>query len=111
MIKTGGANVSPVEVDEVLAKIPEIKRSQTVGIPHDTLGEVVVACIVLHAGGSLNERALQEILRDELASFKIPRAVLFIEEKDFIVTGSDKVKTSALRELAIQRLVGRTINA
>src|SRR5690625_7897545 len=46
IIKTGGANVSPREVDDVLATHPDVKITQTVGVAHATLGETVVACIV-----------------------------------------------------------------
>ena len=46
MIKTGGANVSPEEVDAVIARFPGVKRTQTVGVPDELLGEMVVACIV-----------------------------------------------------------------
>ena len=50
IIKTGGANVSPLEVDAVLATCPGVKIAATVGVPHDTLGELVVACIVPEPG-------------------------------------------------------------
>jgi acyl-CoA synthetase (AMP-forming)/AMP-acid ligase II len=106
MIKTGGANVSPVEVDEALAAISGIKRAQTVGIPHQTLGEVVVACVIPHAGEQLTEDGICTTLRQRLASFKVPRAILFFTEEEFPVTGSEKVKTSDLRELASKRLEG-----
>ena len=50
IIKTGGANVSPLEVDEALATHPGVKLAKTVGLPHEKLGEVVVACVVPHEG-------------------------------------------------------------
>ena len=104
IIKTGGANVSPLEVDAVLASYPGVKRAQTVGVPHDDLGEVVVACIVPHDDAKLDGRAIQDFLKHRLASFKVPREVLFFREDEFAVTGSEKVKTGALRELASARL-------
>jgi acyl-CoA synthetase (AMP-forming)/AMP-acid ligase II len=107
IIKTGGANVSPLEVDAVLATIPGVKRAQTVGVPHETLSEMVVACIVPHEGASLQAREIQDLLKAKLASFKVPRAVLFFREDEFAVTGSEKVKTGVLRELAAKRLEGR----
>jgi fatty-acyl-CoA synthase len=111
MIKTGGANVSPVEVDEVLATIPGVKRAQTVGVPHETLSEVVVACIVPHEGATLDEDKIRGFLKERLASFKVPRAVLFFREEELAVTGSEKIKTGTLRELAGKRLADRTIVA
>jgi acyl-CoA synthetase (AMP-forming)/AMP-acid ligase II len=110
-IKTGGANVSPVEVDAVLASCPGVKRAQTVGVPHDTLGEVVVACVVPHEGAALDEDGVREFVKARLASFKAPRAVLFFREEELAVTGSEKVKTGELRELASRRLSERTIVA
>jgi acyl-CoA synthetase (AMP-forming)/AMP-acid ligase II len=111
IIKTGGANVSPLEVDAALAAIPGVKRAQTVGVPHDTLGEMVVACIVPHEGAALDERGIRDLLKEQLASFKIPRAVLFFGEEELAVTGSGKVKTGDLRELAGKRLADRTVAA
>src|SRR6202008_354053 len=108
IIKTGVANVSPLEVDAVLATIGGVKRAQTVGVAHETLGELVVACIVPHEGVTLDAREIQEFLKARLASFKVPRAVLFFREDEFAVPGSEKIKTGALRELAAQRLAGRT---
>ena len=99
IIKTGGANVSPVEVDLVLNTCPGIKVGQTVGVPHETLGELVVACAVTHAGAALDEASVREFLRQRLASYKVPRRVLFFREDELSMTGSAKVKAGALREL------------
>ena len=78
----------------------------TVGVPHETLSEIVVACIVPHEGARLEETKVRDYLKERLASFKVPRAILFFREEDFAVTGSEKVKTGMLRELAGQRLAG-----
>jgi acyl-CoA synthetase (AMP-forming)/AMP-acid ligase II len=104
IIKTGGANVSPVEIDEVINTCPGVKVSQTVGVPHDTLGELVVACIVPHAGAGLDEEAVRSFAREKLASYKVPRRVLFFAEGELQLTGSAKVKTADLRKLAAERL-------
>ncbi|MBC2667727.1 class I adenylate-forming enzyme family protein [Novosphingobium piscinae] len=104
IIKTGGANVSPVEIDAVLKTIPGIKAVQTVGVPHDTLGELVVACVVPHAGATLDEATIQRTARETLASFKVPRRVLFFSDADIALTGSAKIKTADLRKLATERL-------
>lgn len=104
IIKTGGANVSPLEVDEALVSHPGVKVARTVGVPHDTLGEVVVACIVPHADASLRAEDIRTFLRERLASYKVPRQVLFFSEEDIALTGSAKIKSSDLRELATKRL-------
>lgn len=104
IIKTGGANVSPIEVDTELASCPGVKHSVTVGVPHETLGELVVACVMPEDGRSLTEATVRDFLKERLASYKVPRRVIFVDEADLSLTGTAKVKTSALRELAAKRL-------
>ena len=104
IIKTGGANVSPLEVDAVLRTYPGVKIAQTVGVPHETLGEIVVACAVPHDGAALDEAAIRNFLRERLASYKVPRRVLLFREEELSLTGSAKVKSGALRDLAAKRL-------
>ena len=104
IIKTGGANVSPVEIDDVLQTLPGVKISQTVGVPDDLLGELVVTCIVPQDGGSLSEAAVREFAKAKLASYKVPRRILFIAEQEIATTGSAKVKTAELRKIVTARL-------
>ena len=99
IIKTGGANVSPIEIDEVIRDCPGVKMVQTVGVPHETLGELVVTCIVPHAGAALDEAGIRDFAREKLASYKVPRRVLFFSEDDLALTGSAKIKTSELRAI------------
>jgi acyl-CoA synthetase (AMP-forming)/AMP-acid ligase II len=108
IIKTGGANVSPVEIDSVISDCPGVKLSQTVGVPHDTLGEIVVTCIVRHDGAPLDESSVRDFARLKLASYKTPRRVLFFSEADLALTGSAKVKTADLRQLAAATLAAET---
>jgi fatty-acyl-CoA synthase len=107
IIKTGGANVSPLEVDEALASYPGVKVARTVGVPHDTLGELVVACVVPHEGVALAAEDIQGYLRSRLASYKVPRRVLFFGDDDIALTGSAKIKTADLRALAAARIGGQ----
>ena len=104
IIKTGGANVSPLEVNEAIASCPGVKLAYTVGVPHETLGELVVGCVVLHDGARLEAEELRAFLKERLASYKVPRRVLFFQEEEVELTVSNKIKSSDLRELAAQRL-------
>lgn len=104
IIKTGGANVSPLEIDALLATCPGVKIAATVGVPHDTLGELVVACIVSEPGARLDEGAIRSFAAKSLSSYKVPRRVIFLAESEVALTGSNKVKTAALRALVAQRL-------
>lgn len=108
IIKTGGANVSPLEIDAAAAEYPGVKIARTVGVPHATLGEMVVTCIVPHDGMTVDEAGLRDFLKTKLASYKVPRRVLFLREDDLSLTGSAKVKTSTLREFAAKRLAEET---
>ncbi len=104
IIKTGGANVSPVEIDTVMKAMPGIKAIQSVGVPHDLLGELVVACVVPHDGAGLSEGDVQAYAKQTLASYKVPRRVLFFAEEELELTGSSKIKTADLRKMAAERL-------
>ncbi len=104
IIKTGGANVSPLEIDAVIREYPGVKLSQTVGVPDELLGEMVVGCIVLHADKSLDEATIKSFAKEKLASYKVPRRVLFFAEDELKTTGSAKIKTDELRKLAAGRL-------
>ncbi|MEO6717774.1 MAG: AMP-binding protein [Novosphingobium sp.] len=104
IIKTGGANVSPIEIDEAIRLCPGVKVSQTVGVPDDLLGELVVGCIVLQDDAQLDEEAIKSFAKQKLASYKVPRRVLFFAEDELKTTGSAKIKTAELRKLAAERL-------
>lgn len=104
IIKTGGANVAPLEIDAVLAECPGVRIAATVGVPHDTLGEIVVACVVPEDGATVDENQVRAFVSKRLSSYKVPRRVLLLNDSDLTLTGSNKVKTAALRELAARRL-------
>jgi fatty-acyl-CoA synthase len=108
IIKSGGANVSPIEIDEIISSCPGVKLSQTVGVPHETLGELIVTCIVLHENARLDEGAIRAYARERLASYKVPRRILFFPEQALQLTGSAKVKTAELRQLAARELAGES---
>jgi fatty-acyl-CoA synthase len=97
IIKTGGANVSPIEVDHVLMQCPGVKWVRTVGVPDELLGELVVACVVPQRDALLDESAIRKFAKDRLASYKVPRRALFLSEADFAQTASAKVKLAELR--------------
>ena len=76
-----------------------------VGLPDDKLGQIVVLCVVLQEGESQSEEEVRATLKQHLASYKVPRRVLFFDEKDVPMTASgEKVKDAELRELAAARI-------
>ena len=104
MIKTGGAKVSPVEIETALLHHPALKASGAVGLPHDTLGQIVVVVAVAQDGARVDEDDVRAFLRGRIASYKIPRRVIFVGEGDLTLTGNQKIKPEDLRALAGARL-------
>ena len=100
IVKTGGANVSPVEVDWTLCACPGVKVCKTTGVPHETLGEMVVSLVVREEGGQLTEQDVIAYLKERLASYKVPRKVLFVTGDDMDLTDTAKIKPAEARALA-----------
>jgi fatty-acyl-CoA synthase len=92
----------------VIATFPGVKLTQTIGVPHETLSEMVVSCIVPQEAQVLDADALRDFLKARLASFKVPREILFFREEEFAVTGSGKIKFKTLRDVAVKRLAERS---
>ena len=105
IIKTGGANVSPVEVDWALGSCPGVKICKTTGVPHPELGEMVVTLVVPEAGQALSGDAVLAYLKPRLASYKLPRKVILVTEADMQITATAKIKPAEARALAA-RLMG-----
>ncbi len=80
MIVSGGENVYPGEVEEVLAHHPGIAEAAVIGVADDEFGQRLRSYIVLRPGASLTEHDVKEYVRNRLARFKIPRDVLFVDE-------------------------------
>ena len=102
ILKVGGENVDPVEVEAFLLQHPAVNQVKIVGVPDARLSEVGVACVVLNPGVDVTASDLIEFCRGKLASFKIPRHVLFV--KEFPMTSSGKVQKFRLREAAMEEL-------
>ena len=104
LIKTGGANVSPVEIQELLEAHPELKLGIPVGVGHPTLGEVIVLCAVPVEGAEPTEEAVRAWLRERLASYKVPKRVLFFAGSELEYTANQKVRVEPLQDAARDRL-------
>lgn len=104
LIKTGGANVSPLEIERALDDCAELHLAHAVGVPHPVLGEVIVLCAVRAPGAEMDEPTLRARLRERIAAYKVPRRVLFFAEDELAYTANQKVQVGALRDLALARL-------
>ena len=80
MINRGGENVYPVEVEEVLYQIPGLFEAAVVGIPHEVLGEVPKAYVVVKEGATLTEEDVISYCASNLAKYKVPVEIEFLDE-------------------------------
>lgn len=87
MIVSGGENVFPGEVENLLAQLPQVREVAVIGVPDDQYGQRLVAYVVLHPGESLDAEAVREYVRHYLARFSVPREVHFIAELPRNATG------------------------
>jgi fatty-acyl-CoA synthase len=101
MIIRGGENIYPREIEEFLYTHPAILDVQVVGLPDEKLGEEVCAWVRLKPNQSLTCDAVQTFCRGQIAHFKIPKFIVFVEEYPVTVTG--KIQKFKLREMAIDR--------
>jgi fatty-acyl-CoA synthase len=97
MYVSGGENVYPAEVEEVLFLLPTIADAAVIGVPDATWGETGLAVIVVKEGENLTEAKVLEHCRQRLARFKCPRSVAFTDALPRNATG--KVYKPALREI------------
>lgn len=104
LVKTGGANVSPVEIEEQLAGWDALRVALAVGVPHPTLGEALVLCAVAREGAEVGEDDVRRFLRERLAAYKVPRRVLFFRADELRFTANQKIQVGPLRERALARL-------
>ena len=102
MLKVGGENVSPAEVEAQLMSLAGVDQVAVVACPDPRMHEVPAAFIIRSSGNALTENAVIDHLRGKIASFKIPRYVVFVDE--FPMTSSGKVQKIKLRDAARQMM-------
>ncbi|MFT4519749.1 MAG: acyl-CoA synthetase (AMP-forming)/AMP-acid ligase II [Halioglobus sp.] len=99
MFIVGGFNCYPAEIENILCDMPGIARAAVIGVPDDRMGEVAKAYLVTDAGASVDEAAVIDWSRGQMANFKAPRSVVFLQELPMNAGG--KVDKAALGKLSI----------
>ena len=99
MIKTGGINVAPVEVEEVLMSHPGVEQAFVVGLPDPERDEIVVAVVVPREGASVDETALRAHCGGAIAAYKRPRRYRLVEAADLPLTSTGKVRKLGMKAL------------
>lgn len=96
LIITGGLNVYPREIEEHIDALEGVAESAVVGIPDPDFGEAVTAVVTTRPGHELTERGIIAALKGEIASFKVPKRVVFVQELPRNAMG--KVQKNVLRD-------------
>lgn len=100
MIIRGGENIYPREIENFLYRIPKIEAVEVVGVPSKKYGEAVGAFIKLKKGQKLSEEEIVDACRGNIARFKIPKYIFFVDE--FPMTASGKIQKYKLSELSLE---------
>ena len=87
MIIRGGYNVYPREIEEVLYEHPAVQEAAVLGIPDEKMGEEIGAAVVLKQGQEVDEEELKAFIKAEVASYKYPRRIWFVDELPKTATG------------------------
>jgi acyl-CoA synthetase (AMP-forming)/AMP-acid ligase II len=99
IIKTRGEKVSPIEVENVLHRVPGVREAAVIGVPDDVLGEAIRAFVVLDEGTRLSEQDIKRVCLRELENYMVPRDVVFLDELP--KTATAKVRKKGLREMSL----------
>jgi fatty-acyl-CoA synthase len=105
MIKTGGVNVAPLEVEHVLLQHPDIVQAHVVGVPDRLKGEIVAAAVEMRAEAEPDAAAITAFCRERLASYKVPTRFAFRAAGEFPRTPTGKIHKPGLRQELAQKLV------
>ncbi|MGO9021185.1 MAG: long-chain-fatty-acid--CoA ligase [Syntrophobacteraceae bacterium] len=99
MIITGGFNIYPREVEDLLYAHPAVAEAQVVGVPELVKGEIAIACIALREGFKATEEEIIAFCKDNIANYKVPKQVRFFKELP-------KTATGKLQKVTLRKMLG-----
>jgi fatty-acyl-CoA synthase len=102
LVIRGGENISPREVEEYLYRHPAVRDVQVIGVPDVKFGEELCAWIILRPGIQASDEDIRTFCRGQIAHFKIPRYIKFVDV--FPTTATGKVQKFLMRERMSQEL-------
>jgi fatty-acyl-CoA synthase len=105
MVIRGGENVYPREVEEFLFRHPKVAAVQVFGVPDSKYGEELAAWIIAKPGQSCTEDEIRAFCRDQIAHYKVPRYIRFVQELPVTVTGKPQkflMREAMVRELGLK---------
>ena len=107
MIISGGENVYPSEVENMLGGFAKLREVAVIGVPHDKWGEAVHAVIVLRDGENASESEVLNWCKDKIAGYKRPRSVSFVKEEEIPRTATGKIQHRLLRQRYAKTVAGK----
>jgi len=102
MIIRGGENIYPKEIETFLFTHPKVAQAAVFGVPDELYGEAIVAWLQLTQGEQCDEDEIREYCKNQIAHFKIPKYIWFVDEFPMTVTG--KLQKYRMREMAMEKL-------
>jgi fatty-acyl-CoA synthase len=102
MVIRGGENVYPREIEEFLYRHPSIKEVSVIGVPDPKFGEELMAWVQVKEGAQLTEEQVKDFCRGQIAHYKVPRYVKFVNEFPMTVTG--KIQKFRMRDVSVAEL-------
>jgi len=106
LINRGGEKVAPLEIDQALMRHPDVAQAAAFAVPHPRLGEDVAAAVILRSGAQTTPAELREFLNAHLATFKIPRRIVIVDQLPKGVSG--KVHRKRLSEMMSEEAPDRS---
>jgi acyl-CoA synthetase (AMP-forming)/AMP-acid ligase II len=105
MIRTGGAMVSPAEIEVQMRACADVRLARVIGMPDERLDQIAVLCVELTEGAETDPQSLQAFLRERVAAYKVPKRVLIFGPGEIPLTASaTKVRDDDLRKLVSARM-------
>jgi fatty-acyl-CoA synthase len=98
MIISGGENIFPSEVENIVGGHEKVKDVAVIGVPHEKWGEQVTAVIVLHEGQTALQEEISSYCKGKIAGYKVPKNIIFIKDEEMPRSGPGKILHRVLRE-------------
>lgn len=99
MVKSGGINIAPIEVEETLMRHPAVRSAYVIGLPDPSLDEILVAIVILNPASSVTTEELSLFCKKELAAYKVPARFRFATDDELPLTTTGKLQKMKLKSL------------
>ena len=99
MVKSGGINIAPIEVEETLMRHPAVRSAYVIGVPDPLLDEILAAIVILNSEALVTADELKQFCKKELAAYKVPKRFRFATDAELPLTTTGKLQKMKLKSL------------